>query len=427
MPPVADKPRPSVPAAPAPPPAKLQRASTDWKSETPSAPAATPINRNEWEAFEAPHSNGKAPKPLGQSADRVAILPPVVDQPRVSGSAAPAPVPAKPQKSAAPSVEVIPGRVSHTPVSGYPMGEVPIAPTRPNVANVGGMRTAPEPAATAKQEAQEGHFPSFQSLDAEAEVDKGATKKKWMIIAAVSICSMVLLLVIIGMVLQHGTKHAANQPVEPPPAVTDSQQDGDAPAPVAASEPVTQKKPSPTPQKQDAADHQPSKQDEEANSTQAQTKMMNDQLTAPTQIPHGINKAAAENGPPPDSFGSVGADSLGGSDVSSNVFNAQAKPDVKPSKPIVVSAGVVEGMLIQKSAPTYPAIARSARVSGTVKLEATISKTGTIKNLRVLSGPDMLRPAAVDAVRTWRYKPYKLNNEPVEIESSINVIFSLGP
>lgn len=83
-------------------------------------------------------------------------------------------------------------------------------------------------------------------------------------------------------------------------------------------------------------------------------------------------------------------------------------------------------MLIQKTPPVYPAIAKSARVAGTVELHAIIAKNGTIKNLQVVSGPEMLRQAAVDAVRTWRYRPYKLDNEPAEVETTINVVFTLG-
>jgi protein TonB len=83
-------------------------------------------------------------------------------------------------------------------------------------------------------------------------------------------------------------------------------------------------------------------------------------------------------------------------------------------------------MLLVKTQPVYPPIAKAARVSGTVVLQATISKQGTIENLRVLSGPAMLQQAARDAVMTWRYKPYLLNNEPVEVETTVNVIFTLG-
>jgi len=83
-------------------------------------------------------------------------------------------------------------------------------------------------------------------------------------------------------------------------------------------------------------------------------------------------------------------------------------------------------MLIERTPPVYPNIAKTARVSGTVELHAIISTNGTIKDLQVVSGPVMLRQAAVDAVRSWRYQPYKLNNQPVEVETTINVLFTLG-
>jgi protein TonB len=84
------------------------------------------------------------------------------------------------------------------------------------------------------------------------------------------------------------------------------------------------------------------------------------------------------------------------------------------------------GFLLNKTTPTYPPIAKAARVQGTVVLQATISKQGTIEDLRVISGPAMLQQAALDAVRQWRYRPYLLNNEPVEVETTVNVIFTLG-
>ena len=92
---------------------------------------------------------------------------------------------------------------------------------------------------------------------------------------------------------------------------------------------------------------------------------------------------------------------------------------------INISAGVAAGLLIEKTNPIYPPIAKAARVTGTVVLQATISKTGEVEDLRVVSGPAMLQQAALDAVKTWRYKPYLLNGQPVEIETVVNVIFSL--
>jgi len=86
----------------------------------------------------------------------------------------------------------------------------------------------------------------------------------------------------------------------------------------------------------------------------------------------------------------------------------------------------MQGNLLVKTMPQYPAIAKAARIQGTVVLQATISKNGTIENLHVVSGPPMLQQAAMDAVRSWRYKPYLLNGDPVEVETQVNVVFNLG-
>jgi protein TonB len=85
-----------------------------------------------------------------------------------------------------------------------------------------------------------------------------------------------------------------------------------------------------------------------------------------------------------------------------------------------------EGNLVHKVQPAYPALARSARIQGAVVLQAVISKAGAIKNLKVLAGHPMLVQAAIDAVSQWRYRPYILNNEPVEVETQITVNFSLA-
>jgi protein TonB len=121
---------------------------------------------------------------------------------------------------------------------------------------------------------------------------------------------------------------------------------------------------------------------------------------------------------------------LGGSSggVIGGIFSGQSGPKVKAEAPkkVNISGGVAQGMLLQKTIPMYPPIAKAARVQGTVVLQATISKTGTIEGLHVISGPAMLQQAAMDAVRSWRYRPYLLNNEPVEVETTVNVVFTLG-
>jgi protein TonB len=159
-----------------------------------------------------------------------------------------------------------------------------------------------------------------------------------------------------------------------------------------------------------------------------QSEMMNNQLTAPRTIPHNI-QMVSEKEAPPTNFGVAGG--MGGGDnsgVMGSMFGSGNGPQVKaaPPKKVNISAGVELGLLIQKVTPTYPPIAKAARVQGTVVLQATISKQGTIEDLRVISGPAMLQQAALDAVRQWRYRPYLLNNEPVEVETSVQVIFTLG-
>ncbi len=95
-------------------------------------------------------------------------------------------------------------------------------------------------------------------------------------------------------------------------------------------------------------------------------------------------------------------------------------------KKITISSGVMAGNKISGSAPAYPAIAKAARIQGTVVLAAVISSSGTIENLRVLSGPPMLTAPALEAVKLWRYKPYLLNGQPIPVETTINIVFNFG-
>jgi len=109
------------------------------------------------------------------------------------------------------------------------------------------------------------------------------------------------------------------------------------------------------------------------------------------------------------------------------------EPGPAPNTVQILANGKVEipaksalDLLLTKTQPEYPPIARAARVQGIVVLRATISKTGSIENLSVISGPAMLQQAALDAVKQWTYKPYPLNGEPAEVMTTINVMFSLG-
>jgi protein TonB len=86
---------------------------------------------------------------------------------------------------------------------------------------------------------------------------------------------------------------------------------------------------------------------------------------------------------------------------------------------------MMEGNLIYRVQPVYPALARQARIQGEVVLFAVISREGVIERLQVLSGHPMLVPAALEAVRRWRYRPYVLNGEPIEVDTQVTVNFHL--
>ncbi len=90
------------------------------------------------------------------------------------------------------------------------------------------------------------------------------------------------------------------------------------------------------------------------------------------------------------------------------------------------TSSMLQGSLIRRVEPAYPQLARSARIQGPVILAAIISKAGAIENLRLISGHPMLVPAAIQAVRQWRYKPYILNDEAIEVETQITVNFVLA-
>jgi protein TonB len=88
-----------------------------------------------------------------------------------------------------------------------------------------------------------------------------------------------------------------------------------------------------------------------------------------------------------------------------------------------VSQGVSQGLLIKRVQPKYPPAALAVHAQGSVQIEATISKEGNVTNLHVLKGDAVLARAALDAVRQWRYKPYYLDGEPVEMQTQITVTF----
>ncbi len=165
-------------------------------------------------------------------------------------------------------------------------------------------------------------------------------------------------------------------------------------------------------------------------------------LVAPKVIPKQVAIIEEAELPPAASDVSVVAGVIGGvgpatgapGGVLGGVAPPPPPPPPPPPKPVEapkpvgpqrVSSGVSKGLLVKQVRPNYPPIAKQARVQGVVLLSATIGKDGRIQNLQVVSGPAMLRQAALDAVSQWEYRPYLLNNEPVEVLTEIEVNFAL--
>jgi protein TonB len=165
----------------------------------------------------------------------------------------------------------------------------------------------------------------------------------------------------------------------------------------------------------------------------AQSNMMGVRLVSPPRIPQSISMLTESVPPPPmvdpgalgvshgtgdpGARGTVPGGILGGD---------QILPPPPPPVPHPRRSQMMEGNLVLRVQPDYPAAARQLRVQGKVVLRVLISREGVIENLEVVSGHPMLVRAAVDAVRQWRYRPYVLNGDPVEVETEVTVNFVLS-
>jgi protein TonB len=156
-------------------------------------------------------------------------------------------------------------------------------------------------------------------------------------------------------------------------------------------------------------------------------------MIAPPSVPREILNVDEPVAPPPADLAGLGVRGGTGDSRVQGVLGSIGGPGVvvppPPPTPSVHPPRVsrmMEGNLIYRVQPQYPALARQARVQGIVVLRAMISREGKIENLQVISGHPLLVQSAMDAVRQWRYRPYCLNNEPVEVETQVTVNFTLS-
>lgn len=263
--------------------------SFDHDSESFAMPL--PVTPLEWEAWEASRPFVKAPEPLGPSAERAAVLRPALDTPRHSGSNGFAPGVVEQQESTSELAGNAARRALQEPQTSRATNAFPGTPRRPNAALALEMRGSPEVAAKSFRDADAALFQLFSPKRTEDFGEQTWARKKWMVIAGVSVGSVLLLLLFLVPHLHHGAKSTPQQSVQTQAEVTHAQPEVSMPKPPALKSPTQARPP--------AAAGRPGNEEEGVNSTQApmaaQTKMMNDQLTAPTRIP----KQVAEDAPPP--------------------------------------------------------------------------------------------------------------------------------
>ena len=176
------------------------------------------------------------------------------------------------------------------------------------------------------------------------------------------------------------------------------------------------------------AEHQPQPRPNDS-------ELRNGQVIQPERIPQTITMLVEEAPPPSVGEGGV-VGSIAGSGLfgrSDGVLNSMigavgraVMPTIRPPERLVVSTGVSQGMLIHRVEPVYPRAAIAARIQGEVLLQAVIGRDGTIQGLRVVRGHPLLAPAALQAVLQWRYRPYLLNGQPIEVETQVLVNFRLS-
>jgi periplasmic protein TonB len=167
---------------------------------------------------------------------------------------------------------------------------------------------------------------------------------------------------------------------------------------------------------------------------QIQTDIVNGELRTPTKIPQKIQMIKEDEAPPVMATGGVVGGVPGGvpggqmGGVIGGIISSTpvAVPKVATPQRVRVSQGVSQGLLVHRVNPAYPPLAKQARIQGQVVLHAVIGKDGSIQNLTLVSGHPMLAPAAIEAVKQWKYKPYLLNGEPVEVDTEVLVNFTLS-
>ena len=305
-----------------------------------------------------------------------------------------------------------------------------IAPTKVPELSPAKPAMRPSVSAAALTETPAASAPTFSALDSSQEASASAGSKKGILVAAA-----IIVLVVAGYfgyakfyAGQHSAKPVAAPQVSPSPAGENNAVEPSVPGPSAAAPsatvvatplPATKSQPAPTPV---------------ASSKTNSAEESDVTVSHPDAAPALVVKSGGSAKPAPkaEPANDIAAPSIGMNNddqgAISNIVQSTtvAVPKVAaPQQTLKVSQGVTQGLLTRRVQPVYPPQAMQMHIQGAVQMLATISKEGKITSVTVLSGDPILSRAATDAVSQWRYKPYFLNGEPVEIQTQIVVNFKL--
>jgi protein TonB len=315
---------------------------------------------------------------------------------------------------------------------------------KPETAAAAALFEKPAEAAPAGSPTLVGSAPSFTFGGASAEPESQGGSKKFLIIGVAAVVVVAAAYVGLTQFQSHKPAAPATQiastpapvvPQQSKPASVPASPAATAPAPSSAAPSAATTNEAPSDQAQDDTDsaqpeialHSAPSSSKKPSTPAASSKAA--EAAAPTAAPMVV-----KGGKGPAAQTKAAADDAAPSLIGMATPGAGAPLNIVPTgntgvTPVLqtlnVSQGVSQGLLIKKVAPTYPQSALRLRIEGTVQLLATVSKEGSITHVKVLSGDSQLTRAASDAVKQWKYKPYLLNGEPVEIQTQVTVNFKL--
>lgn len=384
----------------------------------PPPPEAQAVHQPSYKAGrQTPEISAPAPDPLihEQPIQHASIQP---DEFRRSNAPQPKPEAAASSQSAGTDFSawdsqwILSAKNSAKPADLPPNAPEPVAKKTERVSVPSGPRLVQRTAQEVQVEEQPPASTLFQPIDADKTAHPRPPWVRWAIFAGVPVIVAGLAMLIFMTPSRPGIPASQAQPVAPQGLPSENGANG-----LGASQKTSTET---NPAKPSAGIPVAADESQQATKPVA-ADMMNAQLAAPSRLAGQVQRPDSGEAAP-DSFSPNAMDN--GSNMPGTIFANSGNLKIVPGVS-AISAGVAEGMLIHRTEPVYPEFAKNAHVSGTVMLGGEITKTGSLAGLHVLSGPPVLRGPALDAVKNWRYRPYMLNNQPVEVQTTIKVIFSL--